>query len=95
MEFTDLAQMTDLISQAGAWLCGLLIFLLSGLSLIGSLFCLGGAIVQAGLELRHHRRYQTRPPRTDLLPLGKTYTQPVSVQLTNRPLWQLRRAARL
>ena len=59
MEFTDFAQLTDWFSQAATWFGGLLIALLSGLSLLGCLVCLGGTIVQTLLELRHQRRYQT------------------------------------
>lgn len=59
MDFTDFAQLTDWFSQAAIWCCGLLITLLSGLSLLGCLVCLGGTIAQTLLELRHQRRYQT------------------------------------
>ena len=58
MEFTDFAQLPDWLSQAATWFCGLLIALLSGVSLLGCLVCLGGTIVQTLLDLRHQRSYR-------------------------------------
>lgn len=91
MESTALAQLSHLISLAGTWLWSLLTMLLSAFFLVGSLFCLSAAIVQAWLELRHQRSYQMPPPRPDLLPLGKPYMQSISVRLTNRLRWRFPR----
>lgn len=85
MESIDFTQTIHWFTQIGIWLGDLLIVLVGRLSLIGCVVCLGGALIQAWLELRHHRKFQLRHARSILQSRRVLDTRRVSVRLSSPP----------